>query len=73
MKKNFRLSIAMNRQRGWRKISFLTARSIIMIYKTSISGQKWKRKIAKKDLRTISRLSSRGKYPEIITDDFLAW
>jgi len=73
--RRFRTSITRNRQKGWKKITFLTVRSIMVIYKGSLCEQRWERNVCRKDLKTIARLSSVGKYSEIIIDDgdFLEW
>ena len=66
--------ISKNRIKGWKTISYLTIRSIMVITAASLSSDPWMRKIGSKDLKGILKYHSTGTLEIIIGDeDFFEW
>lgn len=64
--------ISKNRVKGWKTVSFLTFKSIMVIIKASLGQDPWMKKIGKKDLKGIKKYHSAGTLEIIIDDeDFL--
>ena len=71
--KQYRDFVIKDRQKGWRKISYLNVSSIMVMIGTMLgknNRKQWEREVVKEDLETISKLSLEGVM-EIRIDDFL--
>ena len=71
--KKLRKLITKKRQKIWNEISYLTIASIMVMIKNSLDKNHWAKKIIKKDLKTISKLSIQKMEIRIEDIDFLEW